>query len=155
MHSPGTPTPSVVGGPPCGERSAAGRLPQADPLWLEYGPMMLSVGSTNWLASGVTPACSSFLPSLAQLRPSNDISNLLSAGPLASEAMLVNLMSCRVGVNPPTPAASLTNTWLCGSAGPNTLPPLSSWRGRPSQKLSKLNCARSIVGVLRGSTRRN
>src|SRR5690348_1472662 len=101
MHRPGTPAPSAVAGPPCGERSTAGRLPQADPFWFEYGPRRLSFGSTNWLASGVTPACSSLLPTLAQLRPSNDISNLLSAGPFASDAMLVNLMSCRVAVNVP------------------------------------------------------
>src|SRR5260370_3968786 len=145
MQSPGTPTPSTVGGPPSGERSASGRLPQADPFWLEYGPITLSVGSTSWLASGVTPACSSFLPTLAQLRPLNDISNLLSAGPFASEAMLENLMSCRVAVSVPLLAWS-TNIWDCGSAGPNTLPPLSSLRARPSQKLSKLNCAKSMVG---------
>src|SRR5881394_146812 len=108
MHSPGTPAPRAVGGPPCGERSAAGRAAQADPLWLEYRPMMLSVGSTNWLASGVTPAWSSFLPILAQLRPSNDISNLLSAGPLVKAPRLENLMSCRVGTSVP---ALLTNTW--------------------------------------------
>jgi len=66
---------------------------------------MLSVGSTSWLARGVTPACNSFLPILAQLRPSNDISNLLRAGPFASEAMLVNLMSCRVAVSVPVPVA--------------------------------------------------
>src|SRR6266404_308019 len=101
MHSPGTPTPNTVAGPPLGERSAAGRLAHAEPPWLEYGPRMLSSVATNWLASGVTPACSSFLPILAQLRPSNDISNLLSAGPLASEAMLENLMSCRVAVSVP------------------------------------------------------
>src|SRR5690348_10382197 len=100
MQRPGTPAPNTVAGPPCGERSAAGRLAQADPFWLEYGPSRLSVESTNWLARGVTPACSSFLPILDQLRPSNDISNLLSAGPFASDAMLVNLMSCRVAVSP-------------------------------------------------------
>src|SRR6266403_2455676 len=108
MHRPGTPTPSAVGGLPAGERSADGTLGQADPFWLEYGPITLSVGSTSWLARGVTPACSSFLPTLAQLRPSNDISNLLSAGPFASEAMLVNLMSCRVAVSP---LPWSTNTW--------------------------------------------
>src|SRR5689334_8565178 len=101
MQSPGTPTPPAVAGPPSGERSAAGRAAQADPFWLEYGPSRPSVGSTSWLASGVTPACSSFLPILAQLRPLYDISNLLSAGPLASDAMLENLISCRVAVNVP------------------------------------------------------
>src|SRR5437763_839193 len=101
MQSPGTPGASTVAGPPCGERSAGGRLAQAEPFWFEYGPITLSVGSTNWLASGVTPACNSFLPILAQLRPSNDISNLLSPGPFASDAMLVNLISCRVAVSVP------------------------------------------------------
>src|ERR1041384_4973191 len=106
MHRPGTPAPSAVGGPPSGERSAVGSAAQPDPFWFEYGPRMLSVASTSWLASGVTPVCSSFLPILAQLRPSNDISNLLSPGPLASDARLENLMSCRVAVSPPV--------WLCG-----------------------------------------
>ena len=44
------------------------------------------------LASGVTPFCSSFLPILAQLRPSKDISKLLSGGPTAWEARLENLI---------------------------------------------------------------
>src|SRR6266852_7399931 len=115
--------------------------------------MMLSVGSTNWLAWGVTPDCSSFLPILAQLRPLNDISNWLSAGPFAREPRLENLMSCRVGVRLPLGVLAtlvVTNTWDCGSDGPNTLPPLSSWRARPSQKLSKFMSARMMVGVLRG-----
>src|ERR1051326_6803054 len=38
---------------------------------------------------------------------------------------------------------------------PKTLPPLKSWRARPSQKLSKLLAVPKKVGVLRGSTRRS
>src|SRR5919202_5943610 len=121
-------------------------------------PRMLSSGATNWFASGVTPFWSSFLPIFAQLRPRNDISNSLSAGPVASDARLAKRMTCLVPTSwpkPPPPVGGIwvMKTWLCGSPIPNTLPPLKSWRARPSQKLSKLLAVPKNVGVLRGSTR--
>ena len=58
----------------------------------ENGPSTLSSGATIWLARGITPAWSSFSPILAQLRPSNPISKLLSGGPTAWEARLENLI---------------------------------------------------------------
>src|SRR5919198_999419 len=101
MHRPGLPGTFVPDQLP--ERSAGARAAHAGdaPLWLEYGPRMLSVGSTSWLASGVTLAWSSFFPILAQLRPAKDISNSLRAGPVANEARLANLMSWRVAVRSP------------------------------------------------------
>src|SRR5512139_177036 len=131
MQRPGLP---AAGDP--GERSAAARPAQADPPWLEYWPITLSVVDTSWFARGVAPACCSFLPTLDQLRPRKDISNSERPGPVASEERLVKRMTCRVGTRVPP---SDTKTWVWGSAAPKTLPPLKSWRARPSQKLSKLN----------------
>src|SRR4029453_6413882 len=144
MQRPGFPG---AGDP--GERSATGRLAQAEPPWLEYGPRTLSVVDTSWFPSGVTAppralgggvgswtGCRSFLPSFAQLRPNRDISNSERAGPVASEAMLTNRMTCRVATSalpvqfPPALTLSQTNTWAWGSPAPKTLAPLKSWRAR-------------------------
>src|SRR5512138_258210 len=103
--------------------------------------------------SAPTVPCNSFLPILDQLRPRKDISNSERPGPVASDAMLVNRMIWRVAAR--LEAGDATQTWLWGSEAPNTLPPLKSWRARPSQKLSKWKPAPCIVGVFRGSTLRN
>src|SRR2546423_12625050 len=98
MHRPGLPA-AVPAAVPVPDRSMTGRDPHAEPPWLENGPSTLSVVSTSWLARGTTPGWSSFLPIFDQLRPRNDISNSLSAGPVVSDAMLTNRMTCRVGAS--------------------------------------------------------
>jgi hypothetical protein len=48
------------------------------------------------VALGCSVPCRSFFPIFGQLRPRNDISNSLSAGPVASDAMLAKRMIWRV-----------------------------------------------------------
>src|SRR5207342_389340 len=126
-----------------GRLAAVGRpsAAQREPPWLENGPSTLSDTDTSCPASGVTLGlvavpvpCSSFLPIFGQLRPWNDISKSDNAGPTICEAMLEKRINCRVRTSVPP---LLTYTWPCGSDAPKMLPPLKSWRPRPSQKLSK------------------
>ena len=51
-------------------------------------------------------------------------------------------------------AFSKTKMLALASSKPNGLTPLNWLRARPSQKLSELNTALIMLGVLRGSTRR-
>ena len=134
--------------PACPRCDRAARTQSSRPGWRRSEHAV--VGVTSWLASGVTSACSSFLPILGQLRPANDISKSLSGGPTACDARLENLIltgcsgdcgssfvQLEVGSCPLVASGKSVHRgrsgvplfmkmWNCGSDGPNTLPPLKS-----------------------------
>ena len=87
-----------------------------------------------------------------QLRPSNDISKLLSPGPTAWEASEAKRICTGRVVNLPLPPRVMIRA--SRSVRPKGVAPLRWKLARPSQKLWRLKTALIIVGVLRGSTLR-
>ena len=116
---------------------------------LDKAPNTLSLGCTSCDPSGVR--LSIFLPSFAKLRPPQDISKWLSAGPTACDARLEFSNSTLI----PTTFASCTSKMRAsGLCRPAESTPLKRLLARPSQKFRWLNTALITVGVFRGSTRR-
>src|SRR3989442_1228928 len=109
-------------------------------------PRTLSSWATNCCASGRRGTI--FRPRIEKLRPSNDISKLLSGGPTAWEASEA-LSSSRSGWEPSirlicsgaAPGIGTRSTFAVGSSFPIGLRPLNSNRARPSKKLRWLKTA--------------
>ena len=107
------------------------------PLVFALVPNTLSLPATICPASGIGTWRSIFLPSCKKLRPSQDISVPLFAGPTAWDAALALSMLICNGLGFPMPSTFNTNT-LGSVVAPPGLTPLKVSRARPSQKKRKL-----------------